>query len=115
MNLHGTVAVTLCSSSLLDPRILDPASLTLAGANVALKGKDSWMMSYETVSSCAPNTIFPDLVAQFDAGALQLNSTDTFAILKGATHPSIGSAARVRACQVVNVVGHDEGKKNGDK
>jgi hypothetical protein len=108
LNSHGKVRVVLCSSPSFDPRILDPLSITFAGATVALKGNGSGMFSFAKVSSCQANTLFPDLALQFQADTLQLHPADTFAILEGATLSSIAPTRRIRACESVSIVGPDK-------
>jgi len=107
LNSHGKVPVALCSSPSFDPRILDPLSITFAGATVALRGNGSGMFSFVKISGCQANTPVPDLLLQFQADTLQLHPTDTFAILKGATLSSVAPPRRIRACASVTIVGPD--------
>jgi hypothetical protein len=104
---HGNVPMTLCSSASFDPRTLDPLSITMAGATLAVNPNGTRMFSYQNVSSCGPDITFPDMVLQFEADSLQLNSNDTVAFLRGATKSSVVPTKRIRGSAMVKAVGQD--------
>jgi hypothetical protein len=99
---HGNLSVTLCSSISFDPRTLDPLSLTLAEATLAVNPNGTRMFSYQTVSSCGADITFPDIVLQFEANILQLN--DTVAFLRGVTKSSVVPTKRIRGSAIVKAV-----------
>jgi hypothetical protein len=98
---HGNLAVTLCSSASFDPRTLDPLSITMAGAALAVNPNGTRMFSYQQVSSCGADKTFPDMVLQFDTDTLQVSSNDTVAFLRGATKSSVVPTKRIRASAIV--------------
>ncbi len=75
----GTVPVAILSTASFDATQVDPASVTLSGAALALKGKGTQMYSLEDVD--ADGRL--DLVVHVTTSALQLNENDTSAILEG--------------------------------
>ena len=77
----GTVPVAIFSTTTFDARTVDPLSVTLASAPVGLKGKGKPMTSVQDVNGDG----LLDLVVHVDTSALQLNQTDTVAVLKGKT------------------------------
>ena len=84
----GTVPVAIFSTTTFDARTVDPTTVTLAGAQVALKGKGTLMTSVEDVDGDG----LLDLVVHVQTEALQLSDTDTEAVLDGKT--SDGTAIR---------------------
>ena len=77
----GTVPVAIFSTSTFDARTVDPTTVTLAGAQVALKGKGTLMSSVKDVDGDG----LLDLVVHVQTEALQLSDTDTEAVLEGKT------------------------------
>jgi hypothetical protein len=88
---NGTVPVAILSTATFNATTVDPATVTLAEASVALKGKGtSSTSSFQDVNGDGR----PDLLIHIETEALQLSNTDTIAILKGQTfsgQPIIGS------------------------
>lgn len=78
---NGTVPVAIFSSATFDARTINPASVTLAGAAVKLKGNGSPMATHQDVNGDG----FVDLVIHVNTEALQLSETDTEAVLDGLT------------------------------
>lgn len=85
----GSVPVAILSSPIFDARTVDPSTVTLEGANVALKGKGTPMASFKDVNGDG----LLDLVVHVATDALELSSTDKIAVLKGKTFPPPGSPA----------------------
>ncbi|MGA1842926.1 MAG: hypothetical protein ACMUIU_20105 [bacterium] len=87
---NGKVPVAILGSADFDATTVDPYSVTLAGAEVVLKGKaQTPMASVEDVNEDG----FDDLVVHVDTEALELSEEDTIAILEGETNdgtPIIG-------------------------
>jgi hypothetical protein len=77
----GTVPVAILSTSSFDARTVDPTSVTLASAPVALKGKGTLMTSLQDVNSDG----LLDLVVHVTTSALQLSETEEEAVLDGKT------------------------------
>jgi hypothetical protein len=77
----GTVPVAIFSTTTFDARTVDPTTVTLASAPVALKGKGTLMTSFEDVNGDG----LLDLVIHVSTSALQLSETDTEAVLEGKT------------------------------
>jgi hypothetical protein len=77
----GTLPVAILSTLQFDAREVDPLSITLAGAQVRLKGKGTPMTSIEDVDGDG----LLDLVVHVSTEALQLSGSDTEAILCGQT------------------------------
>jgi len=85
---RGTVPVAIFSTATFDARTLDPTTVTLASAQVVLKGNGTLMSSVEDVDADG----LLDLVVHVETEALQLSETDTEAVLEGKT--SDGTAIR---------------------
>lgn len=81
----GNVPVAIFSTDYFDATTVDPKTVTLAGANVKLKGKGTPMASFEDVDEDG----LVDIVVHVDTSALQLSSTDAEAILEGMTYDGI--------------------------
>lgn len=77
----GTVPVAIFSSALLDATQVNPETVTLADANVKLKGKGTWMTAIQDVNGDGRL----DLVVHVLTSALTLSETDTVAVLQGQT------------------------------
>jgi len=77
----GLVPVAILSNADFDATTVDPSTVTLAGAQVALKGKGTLMSSVEDVNGDG----LLDLVVHVRTDALQVTQTDTEAILQGET------------------------------
>lgn len=77
----GTVPVAILSSPTFDAATIDPTTITLASAPVALKGKGTPMASLQDVNGDG----LLDLVVHVDTSALQLSDTDAEAVLEGKT------------------------------
>ena len=77
----GTVPVAILSSATFDAMTVDPATVTLAGARLKLKGKGTLMVSIQDVNGDG----LRDLVVHLSTSTLHLSATDTQAVLEGAT------------------------------
>ena len=77
----GTVPVAIFSSPSFDASTVDPATVTLAGASVALRGKGTSMASLADVNGDG----LLDLIVHVDTEALQLSDGDTETLLQGET------------------------------
>ncbi|MBI3934365.1 MAG: hypothetical protein HY316_06705 [Acidobacteria bacterium] len=77
----GVVPVAILSSPTFDATTVNPTTVTLSGAAVALKGKGTPMTSVKDVNADG----FPDLVVQVSTDALQLTDTAVEAVLTGQT------------------------------
>ena len=78
---NGTVPVAIFSSPTLDATSIDPLTVTLAGAQVQLKGKGTPNFSFSDVNDDG----LMDLVVHVSTEALQLSQGDTEAVLEGST------------------------------
>ena len=78
---NGVVPVAILSTANFDAKDVDIASITLAGASVRLKGNATPMASFQDVNGDGRL----DLVVQINTEALELNSTDTLAVLHAKT------------------------------
>jgi Tol biopolymer transport system component len=92
----GTVPVAILSTTTFDARTVDPTTVTLASAPVALKGKGTLMSSVEDVDGDG----LLDLVIHVQTEALQLSETDTEAVLEGKTF----NGAPIRGTDSIRVV-----------
>ncbi len=80
---NGTVPVAILSSDTFDATTVNPSTITLAGATVALKGKaETPMASSQDVNGDG----LLDLVVHVTTDALVLTDGDTIAILVGTTY-----------------------------
>lgn len=80
---NGKVPVAILSSETFDATTVDPYSVTLAGATVAVKGKaETPMASVEDVNEDG----LDDLVVHVNTQALELTEGDVIAILEGETY-----------------------------
>lgn len=79
---NGVVAVALLSSISFDATTTDPLSITLADAQVRLKGNGTPMASSQDVNYDG----LQDLVVHVSTSALQLSYSDTAAVLQGYTY-----------------------------
>ncbi|MBI1749863.1 MAG: hypothetical protein HYR59_04295 [Acidobacteria bacterium] len=77
----GTVPVAIFSSPSFDARTIDPLTVSLAGANIALKGKGTPMVSFKDLNGDG----LLDMVIHVETEALQLTEGDTIAVLRGKT------------------------------
>jgi hypothetical protein len=93
---QGTVPAAVLSSPTFDARAVSPASLVLAGAPVATRGRGRPMVSYEDVNGDG----LADLVAHFPTELLQLTLTSTEATLTG----NLFNGKRIHAVDSVNIV-----------
>ena len=75
------VPVAILSTPTFDACTVDPATVTLANANVRLKGKGQPQASFRDVN----NDTLMDLVVHVETQALELNAIDTEAVLIGKT------------------------------
>ena len=82
---NGTVPVAILSSPGFNAGTLDPASVTLSGATVELRGKGTPMASLEDVNGDG----LPDLVVHVSTETFQLTTGDTVAIITGQTYEGI--------------------------
>lgn len=99
---NGVVPVAVCSTPAFDPRTIDPASLTLAGAGLGVKGNGSLMYSYGNVASCGSDTTYPDLIVQVVTQALQLTSSNVFATVSANSNTT--PTMHYRGCDTIQIV-----------
>jgi hypothetical protein len=92
----GVVPVAILSSATFDARAVNPATVTLAGAPVKVKGNGSPQASVEDVDGDGR----PDLVVQILTEQLQLSGSDTTAVLEGQTF----DGRRIRGSDTVRLV-----------
>jgi N-acetylneuraminic acid mutarotase len=78
---NGTVPVAIFSTATFDAMAVDPLTVTLAGAQVKLKGKGTPQASFEDINGDG----LLDLVVHVSTEALQLSEGDTEAVLEGRT------------------------------
>jgi len=78
---NGVVPVAIISTATFDAREVDPASVTLAGARVKVKGKGT----YQSLSQDVNGDGRQDLVVHVMTQALELTTGDTRAVLEGRT------------------------------
>ena len=86
----GVLPVAILSTADFDARTVNPATVTLAGSHVQLKGKGTPVTSVYDVNGDGRQ----DLVVHVSTEALQLSDTDSVAVLEGYTTqgvPIIGS------------------------
>jgi hypothetical protein len=86
----GVLPVAILSTAGFDARTVNPATVTLAGSHVQLKGKGTPVTSVYDVNGDGRL----DLVVHVSTEALQLSDTDSVAVLEGYTmqgEPIIGS------------------------
>lgn len=79
---NGLVPVAILSTPMFDARTVDPLSLTLAGAQVKVRGKGTLMVAVEDVNKDG----LPDLVVHVSTDALGLSEQATQAVLEGKTN-----------------------------
>ena len=95
---RGTVPVAILGSATFDPLTVDPATVTLAGAPVATRGRGVPMTSIADVNADG----YLDLLLHFRTQSLQLTSASTEAVLYGETF----SGQRIRGADSVRIVAH---------
>jgi hypothetical protein len=93
---RGAVPVAIISTAAFDARTVDPTTVTLAGAQVRLRGRGTPMASIEDVNGDG----LLDLVVHVSTEALQLSESDTEAILEGQTF----GGTRIRGADSVRIV-----------
>ncbi len=77
----GTVPVAIFSASTFDATRLDPLTVTLADAEVKIRGKGTPSSSIQDVDGDG----LLDIVVHVETAQLQLSDTDTEAVLNGTT------------------------------
>ena len=82
---NGNVPVAIFSTADFDATSVDPLSITLAGAEVKIKGKGDPMAKFEDINGDG----LIDIIIHVDTRALELSPGDTDAILEGKTHDGI--------------------------
>jgi hypothetical protein len=92
----GTVPVAILGSATFDPMTVDPATVTLAGAPVATRGRGTPMTAEADVNRDG----YLDLLVHFRAEDLQLTPSATEAVLYGETF----SGQRLRGADSVRIV-----------
>jgi len=93
---EGVVPVAILGSATFDPLTVDSATVTLAGAPVAMRGGGVPMTSVADVNHDG----YPDLLLHFRTRDLQLTPTSTEAVLYGETF----SGQRLRGADSVRLV-----------
>lgn len=93
---RGTVPVAILSSPVFDANTVDPGSVALSGAHVRFRGNGSPLAVTQDVNHDG----LEDLVVYVDAAGLQLNETDTEAVLEART----SDGASIRGADSVRVV-----------
>jgi hypothetical protein len=94
----GTTPVAILSTPNFDATQVDPATISLAGAPVRLRGNGSYSCSAQDVNGDG----LPDLVCQVVTSQLQLGPTSTQAVLTGITF----SGAFIQGTEAIRVVGN---------
>lgn len=92
----GTVPIAIFSTNTFDATTVDPTTVTLAGAEVKLRGNGMSMASVQDVNDDG----LLDLVVHVSTEAFQLSETDTEAVLEGQTF----SGTPIRGTDSVRVV-----------
>lgn len=77
----GNVPVAIFSTTDFDATTVDPRSVTLGGASVKLKGKDTPMASFEDVNGDG----LDDIIVHVETTGFELSLGDTVAVLEGFT------------------------------
>jgi hypothetical protein len=94
----GTVPVAILSTPDFEAAMVDPTTVTLAGAPVKLKNKGTPMASLEHVNGDG----YQDLVVHIDTKQLNLNEGDTLAYLEGQTYDD--PPTPIKGVDTVNIV-----------
>ena len=102
----GTVAVAIFSMGDFDATTVDPMTVTLAGAGVALNRRGTQMASSKDVNRDG----LKDLVVHFQIRELELNPEDTMAVLEGETFDE----TPIRGTDTIRIIS-SKGKKPGKK
>jgi hypothetical protein len=97
LNSNGTLPVAILSTADFSATTVDPATVTLAGALVAQRGRDKLMFSFEDVNSDS----LIDMVLHFETQQLNLTEGDTQAVLLGKTF----SGTKIRGVDIVTIGG----------
>jgi hypothetical protein len=92
----GVVPVAILGSATFDPMTVDPATVTLAGAPVATRGRGEPMTSQGDFNHDG----YLDLLLHFRVQDLQLTPTSTEAVLYGQTF----SGQRLRGSDRVRII-----------
>ena len=95
---RGVVPVAILGSATFDPTTVDAATVRLAGAPVATRGRGVPMTSVADVNGDG----YLDLLLHFRTQSLQLTSASTEAVLYGETF----SGQRLRGADSVRIVAH---------
>ena len=93
---NGNIPVSIFSTLSFDARTIDPASVTLAGASVLLRGKSNWLYIIEDIN----NDGLEDMIVHIDTTALQLSVGDIDAVLEACTI----SGVKIRGTDSVRIV-----------
>jgi hypothetical protein len=96
----GTIPVAIISTATFDATMVNPTTVTLAGAPVKLKVNGKPMVSFQDVNSDGRL----DLLLHVSTPALQLTSTDTEAILAGQTF----GGTLIQGADSIVVKGHNQ-------
>jgi hypothetical protein len=106
LSSNGVVPVAILSTSTFDATKIDPASVTMAGAGVRLKGNGTAVASIQDVNDDGR----PDLVVQVVTQALQLTKGDSPALVQARLLPtftlpaSMGGGTTVCGADSIRVV-----------
>jgi hypothetical protein len=94
----GVTPVAILSTPSFDATKVDPATISLAGAGVRLRGNGTYSCTSEDVNGDG----LPDPVCQVVTRQLQLGPTSTQAVLTGMT----SSGAYIQGAEAILVVGN---------
>jgi hypothetical protein len=93
---NGNVPVAILSTVDFDAMDVDPATVTLSGADVKLKGNGSPLASIEDINGDG----LLDLLVHVNTSAFELSDTDTEAILEGETFDGV----HIRGVDTIRIV-----------
>jgi hypothetical protein len=93
---NGNVPVAILSTANFDATTVDPTTITLAGADVKLKGNGSPLFSFVDVNGDG----LLDILVHINTSAFELTDSDTEAVLKGKTFDGV----RIRGVDTIRIV-----------
>ena len=103
LNSKGVIPVAIISTTAFDATTVDPTTVTLADAQVRVRGKGIPLASTEDVNADG----LLDLVVHVETTALQLTESTTLAQLRGETFDgtAISGSDMIRVVAALNVAG----------